>query len=202
MTRKCVEDDKYGRLWRRLDELARRVDEGTLELYRVMEILKHTIEGKMPDLLSSGGLVLTKLQSVTIEVGPHIRELLTKLDKSFTCRDAGRIRRTVGALRYVRFSAEDEAPGTKRILRDMQDNGVRAGTASEFLAMAESSASLVSSWGEDIAALGSATNKGGILCYMPNRYNRDRFGEVKLAGSGRSAPWWPSCYSFFVVKDV
>ncbi|HUY05165.1 MAG TPA: hypothetical protein VMV62_00360 [Candidatus Paceibacterota bacterium] len=202
MTRKSVEDDKYGRLWRRLDELARRVDEGTLDPYRVMEILRHTIEGKMPELLSAGGLVLTELQSVTIEVGPSIREGLNKLDASFPCRNPGKTKLKVGVLRYVRFSREDEAPGTKRILRDMQDNGVRAGTASELLAIAESSASLVSSWGEYIAAFGSATNKGGIFTYMPNRYNRDRFGEVELAGSGRSAPWWPSCYSFFVAKDA
>jgi hypothetical protein len=176
-------------------ELARRVDEGTLDQYRVMEILQHTIEGEMPGLLSSGGLVLTKLESVAIEVGPRIREELSKLDKSFPCHKSGKGQLKVGTLHYVRFSDQDETPGTKRILRDMEDNGVRAGTASELLATIRLSTSLVNSWGEYVVALGSATNKGGNL-------RRTMPGFVDVAESARSAPWWPSCYSFFVVKDV
>lgn len=201
MTRKRVEDDAYGRLWRRLDELARRVDEGTLDQHRVMKILTHTIEGEMPSILSSGGLVLTKLQLVTIEVNPHVREDLSNLDKSFPCCKPGETKLKIGALHYVRFADEDEAPGTKRILRDMEDNGVRAGTASELLAITKSKRTLVNNWGKYVVALGSATDEGGYLrhtadSYWPNKLCMD------VAKSGRSASWWPSCYSFFVVKDV
>ena len=46
MTRKCVTDDQYGQLQRRLDEVARRVDEGTLPFDSVMRALQSFIEGK------------------------------------------------------------------------------------------------------------------------------------------------------------
>lgn len=45
MTRKCVTDEQYGRLSRRLDELKRRVDEGTLPFERVMADAQSLIEG-------------------------------------------------------------------------------------------------------------------------------------------------------------
>lgn len=195
MTRKCVADDVYGRLRRRLDELARRVDEGNLNQCRVMEIVQHTIEGKMSELFSAGGVVLSELHRVPIEIGPDIRSMLSTLDKSFPCHGAGKVECEVGVLRYVRFSPQDVTPGTKRVLRDMADRGVRAGTASELLAMAKAHPIRVSSWGEYVVALGSATKKGGILCCERG------FRSVGVSMCGRSAAWWPSCYSFFVVKD-
>ena len=46
MTRRCVADDQYGLLTRRLDEVKRRVDEGTLPFDPVMKALTPIIEGK------------------------------------------------------------------------------------------------------------------------------------------------------------
>lgn len=46
MTRKYVTDDQYGQLKRRMDELARRVDEGTIPFDHTMRALQHFIEGK------------------------------------------------------------------------------------------------------------------------------------------------------------
>ena len=49
MTSKCVTDEQYGRLWRRLKELARRVDEGSLPFEVTMRRLQTFIQ---PDLIS------------------------------------------------------------------------------------------------------------------------------------------------------
>ena len=46
MTRRCVADDQYGLLTRRLDEVKRRVDEGTLPFDPVMKALTPIIEDK------------------------------------------------------------------------------------------------------------------------------------------------------------
>ena len=46
MTRKRVTDEEYGRLSRRLSELSRRVDEGTLPFEATMAELQRLIEGQ------------------------------------------------------------------------------------------------------------------------------------------------------------
>ncbi len=46
MTRKSVTDEQYGRLQRRLGELARRVDEGSVEYDSTMSALQLLVEGK------------------------------------------------------------------------------------------------------------------------------------------------------------
>ena len=53
MTRKCVTDDQYGQLQRRLDEVARRVDEGTLPFDSAMRALQSFIEGKFEFYVAS-----------------------------------------------------------------------------------------------------------------------------------------------------
>lgn len=47
MTRKCVTDDEYGRLKRRLEEVSRRIDEGTIPFERTMAALQVVLEGKL-----------------------------------------------------------------------------------------------------------------------------------------------------------
>lgn len=49
MTRKRVEDDQYGQLWRRLTEVARRVDEGSILFDATMENLTKIIENRPLD---------------------------------------------------------------------------------------------------------------------------------------------------------
>lgn len=44
MTRRCVTDEQYGLLWRRLGEVARRTDEGTLNFDQVMDSLQRVVE--------------------------------------------------------------------------------------------------------------------------------------------------------------
>ena len=44
MTHKCVADDQYGQLWRRLEEVARRVREGTIPFDPTMDVLQRLIE--------------------------------------------------------------------------------------------------------------------------------------------------------------
>src|SRR3989338_7140710 len=44
MTHKCVADDQYGQLWRRLEEVARRGREGTVPFDPTMDVLQRLIE--------------------------------------------------------------------------------------------------------------------------------------------------------------
>jgi hypothetical protein len=46
MTR-CVDDEQYGKLRRRTDELIRRVAEGTLDYRNIMDHLQALIEGRV-----------------------------------------------------------------------------------------------------------------------------------------------------------
>ncbi len=45
MTRNSVTDDQYGQLWRKLEEVARRVREGTISFAETMAVLQAVIEG-------------------------------------------------------------------------------------------------------------------------------------------------------------
>ncbi len=45
MTRNSVTDDQYGQLWRKLEEVARRVREGTIGFSETMAVLQGAIEG-------------------------------------------------------------------------------------------------------------------------------------------------------------
>lgn len=47
MTRKSVSDGEYGQLWRRLEEVARRVDEGTIPFEPTMSCLQAIIEERL-----------------------------------------------------------------------------------------------------------------------------------------------------------
>lgn len=222
MTRKCVDDDAYGRLRRRLDELARRVDEGNLNQCRVMEIVQHTIEGKMPELLAAGGIKIVRfLPLMPIVVDPAITTLerAKQLEKrgctliragrkspadlemfSSLQGKSGEVISEVGVLHYIRFSDEDTVPGTKRVLRDMQDNGLRPGTANEFLATLSGYPTVVKGgWGKFVVALGSMTSGDSCLRYEADHLGMRTFGTLDFME--RLAPWWSSCYSFFVVKD-
>lgn len=79
MTRKCLTDDKYGKLIRRLDEVKRRVDEGTLPYDSIMSAFTLIIEGEFPkpifkrDLCKERGYTL-------IEEGPQHPEGVTVAD--------------------------------------------------------------------------------------------------------------------------
>lgn len=53
MTRKSVADEQYGQLWRKLDEVARRVDEGTIPFDETLQALQGIVEGRFAGVASS-----------------------------------------------------------------------------------------------------------------------------------------------------
>ena len=58
MTRRCVADEQYGQLQRRLDEVARRVDEGTISFQDTMNALQTIAEGlssQLPTTMTIAG---------------------------------------------------------------------------------------------------------------------------------------------------
>ena len=57
MTRRHVTDEQYGQLQRRLDEVARRVDEGTILFQDTMDVLQKIVEGlnKLPTTMTIAG---------------------------------------------------------------------------------------------------------------------------------------------------
>ena len=67
MTRRCVADDQYGKLTRRLDELKRRADEGTIPFEPTMNALTPIIEGKAAPF--GGGLRGRFIRTMPIKIG-------------------------------------------------------------------------------------------------------------------------------------
>lgn len=80
MTRLSVTDDQYGQLWRRLEEVARRVREGTLGFSETMTALQGVVEGTVQQTIASFQFDKTKdgwtlLEDVPFD--PYDRQLLT-----------------------------------------------------------------------------------------------------------------------------
>lgn len=67
MTRRCVPDDQYASISRRLDELKRRVDEGTIPYEPAMNALTPIIEGKAAPF--GGGLRGRFIRTMSIQIG-------------------------------------------------------------------------------------------------------------------------------------
>ncbi len=65
MTRKRVSDEQYGNLTRRLDEIKRRVDEGTLDYGATMSAIQTFIEGRIEG------------QRLTIDYGLMLKKMIT-----------------------------------------------------------------------------------------------------------------------------
>ncbi|MFH1978878.1 MAG: hypothetical protein ABII97_00610 [Patescibacteria group bacterium] len=76
MTRKCVTDDEYGKLKRRLEEVSRRIDEGTIPFERTMAALQIVIEGKFGQHLAN---IDPEYFWVEVDYGLSFNEMMVKI---------------------------------------------------------------------------------------------------------------------------
>ncbi len=67
MTARSVTDEQYGRLMRRLGEVARRVDEGTIDFSDTLDLLQHVIEPKLPNIEIVGTYNVDLVAGVSLE---------------------------------------------------------------------------------------------------------------------------------------
>lgn len=131
MTRGSVADE-YGQLWRRLQEVARRVDEGTLPFDATMDALQAVVEGKIQ--LAAGSLVY----QITVDYGLSLAEMIKtgKYDwvndsitvEHFPLTGEGKVDLEVQLVHFKRLVESGEA------IKEMDGMGLRALTLPELLA--------------------------------------------------------------------
>ncbi|MFZ6015673.1 MAG: hypothetical protein ACOYUZ_04960 [Patescibacteria group bacterium] len=113
MTRKSVTDEQFGRLQRRLGELARRVDEGSVEFEPAMTALQLLVEGKrliqQPLCIPEGGHPYRGGPSGGPENAELIRSLFTPVEAQLT-----RVRE-LNAERGWGFTDEDFAEAERSV---------------------------------------------------------------------------------------
>lgn len=203
MTRKRVADDKYGQLQRKLGEYARRIDEGTLELEPNLALLQLAIEGKLINLIKSGGLVLSMPLSVLVEhTGEEVvldenglqREISKELRDSLFLPCEQKYRIDLQFAHFEFFGAEQ--PGTEEVVSALSRRGFRQASAVE-LSCAIRQHKLTSAETTYVLALDSpAAGLKQVACFERKPFIISR--GVTLAR--RDHPWWPYCYRFAVVE--
>jgi hypothetical protein len=67
MTRRCVTDEQYGKLWRKLNEVARRTDEGTIDFEDTLGLLQYVIEPRLPHINVIGKFDVSMFAGVSLE---------------------------------------------------------------------------------------------------------------------------------------
>ncbi len=138
MTRGSVADEQYGQLWRRLSEVARRVDEGTLSFDATMDVLQAVIEGKLALTAVAGSPAV--VYPITIDYGLSLVEMIKVghydwVNNSITAENfsiagagEGTVDLEVQLVHFKRYIESDEA------IKKMDGMGLRSLTLPELLA--------------------------------------------------------------------
>ena len=122
MTRKCVTDEQYGNLNRRLDEVKRRVDEGTLAYNATMSAIQALIEGRR--ITIDYGLTLADM----IAAGRYDWTNSDITAKRFPLNGGGKVDVAVELVHFDRSISSDDA------IAEMRRRGLRPATLAELLA--------------------------------------------------------------------
>ena len=205
MTRKCVSDEKYGKLQRKLGELARRIDEGTLEYGGNLMMLQMAIEGKLFDHVKNGGLVLSRPMSVDVSM-KAIPERLPRspcgngvsddlMHELFMSYRAPTTRISIQTACFDFFG--DRQPSTAEVTEKLGARGFRQATALELYCASQQHKLKTGAEAEYIVALD--TQHCGHKKILSCEYNFALGPCFDVAV--RDEPWWPPCYRFAVVKE-
>lgn len=130
MTQRRVTDEQYGRLQRRMAELSRRVEEGTLSFDKTMDGLQALIEER-----SEGA---GNIFSVTVDYNMTVEEMVAAgcydrknwdIDsKNFKVEGRGRIEVDLELVHFGRVMSSDE------VLKELYQKGLRPAKLEELLA--------------------------------------------------------------------
>ena len=173
MTRRRVTDEQYTALDRRLDEVKRRVDEGTLVFQATMDALQHVVEGLRFETSLSNIIAALKLDWVN----PNI-------EKNFTLAP---VRRERKVFRFDLSIASEDA------VKKMEKEGWSPANLAELLDYAKSE------WNGKgwVVALGSSARFGGGrgVPYL-DRYDAKR--DLALAWWGND---WDGGCRFLAARN-
>ena len=163
MTRKCVTDDQYGQLQRRLGEVARRVDEGTLLLDATMDALQMLIEGRsenqMYPVIVNYDLSLRGM----IRAGGYKWVNSSITAKNFPVEGDGQIYVTIELVHF------DHSITSDKVLSELDKRGLRAATLSELLAFGATYPDVQREF--PVFALGSMGQDRGGYCYVQHLWS-------------------------------
>lgn len=138
MTRRCVTDEQYAALDRRLDEVKRRVDEGTLPFQATMDCLQTLVEGKFAVLANNLSAVIATC---------HFDWVNPNIERTFILEP---VRRERKVFRFNRSVSSEDA------VEQMAREGWSPANLAELLDYAKTE------WDgrEGVVALGSSTGVG------------------------------------------
>ncbi len=145
MTRRCVTDEQYGNLWRRITEFVRRVDEGTVPYKSVMEGLQTLIE-RTAKLVYDIVVDYNRSLAEMIKAGKYDWVDDNINAKHFPSKDKGKHKLTTTLFYFnTRIESDD-------VIAEMDKQGHRPATIEELLALCEKYSD-IREW--PIVALGS-----------------------------------------------
>ena len=206
MTRKCVADDQYGQLHRKLGELARRIDEGTLDYHTSMALLEGVIEGKVVPLIRNHGLVLSEpinIQVNYLDFGSFKLAWDKKqIGQRYYMPDAWEevfphhAQEYKAAMRIAYFEYfGGQQPSTEDAATILRLKGCRHATSLE-LCSAILAKKKFEKYGPFVIACGAETlEQKNLLCLKTTEFS----GAVQ--SHPLSQPWWPAAYRFAVIQE-
>lgn len=130
MTRRCVTDEQYGKLWRRVTELVRRVDEGTASYKSAMDGLQDLIEKTTKFVYD---IVVDYNRSLDDMIKASKYDLLSGYINAerFPLKGKGKHELNATLFHFNRYIKSDDA------IAEMNRQGCRPGRIEELLALGE-----------------------------------------------------------------
>lgn len=174
MTQRSVTDEQYGQLWRRLKEVARRVDEGTIQFAETMDMLQNfVIEPKLPDINAVHTLSVELVAGVSLD--QLIREgfytdwdqVIGRPEDYFDDYPIERSRSEIATLIQLDLPASRNC-----VIRCLRRNGLRPLSGRELLCLGRSNRFLSNKTRKPILAVGSN--------WWYGRYQSQRFLELSV----------------------
>lgn len=126
MTRKCVTDEQYGNLNRRLDEVKRRVDEGTLPYDQTMSALQAFIEQRFGGRSLTVNYTLSLADMIAMGHYDWVSDNITA--KHFPNLGSGKAEIVAELVQF------DRTISTIKVIAELARRGFRPATLAELLA--------------------------------------------------------------------
>ncbi len=161
MTRRCLTDEQKGRLWKRLLEVDRRADEGTIGFQEIMDVLQHSIiEPRLPNIVIFESYTVALLPSQKISIAQLVTdgfydEFDSRIIKSGFCREDYFVQQakvlTATTIQLDLFANKN------RVIQSLRRKGLRPLSSREFLCFGKSNSKRIPI-GPPIVAVGAYWN--------------------------------------------